>query len=161
IRWRAPWAGPRTASTPRARIVLIFTRPPVERRNPMDLDRWFRLSCYLTLGLSCAALVFAESFFLPGLSVCLAPVLALVLLGWWVEGRWSLSVRGANFLGLIIAAGGVTWLVTQVLDEDSLLSRVSPHLALVPYMGPLVMAALLVQVFRPRQRGDFWRLQGL
>jgi transglutaminase-like putative cysteine protease len=129
--------------------------------DEMNLDRWFRLSCYLTLGLSCAALVFAESFFLPGLSVCLAPVLALLLLAWWVEGRWSLSVRGVNFLGLIIAAGGVTWLVTQVLDEDSLLSRVSPHLALVPYMGPLVMAALLVQVFRPRQPGDFWRLQGL
>jgi hypothetical protein len=127
----------------------------------MNLDRWFRLSCYLTLGLSCAALVFAESFFLPSLSVCLAPVLALLLLAWWVEGRWSLPAWGANFLGLIITAGGIGWLVTQVFDENSLLSRVSPHLALVPYMGPLVMAALLVKVFRPRQPGDFWRLQGL
>src|SRR5262249_25530573 len=105
----------------------------------MPLDRWFRLSSYLTLGLSCVALVFAEDFFLPGLQWCLGPVLALLLLSWWVEGRWTLTNWGANILGLLIAGGGLCWLAMQVLDENSLLSRVPLHLALVPYMGPLVM----------------------
>src|SRR5215471_14058257 len=112
---------------PRARSVSIFTDLPLSReqrtgnreqkrsiyflspvpcslfpdlrRMQMVLERWFRLSCYLTLGLSCVALVFAESFFLPGLPMCLAPILALLVLSWWVEGRWSLPARGANLLG--------------------------------------------------------------
>ncbi len=127
----------------------------------MPLDRWLRLSSYGTLALSCAALIFAEAPFLPDLEFCLAPMLGLLLTAWWLEGRWSLPAWGANVLGLVIAAAGAAWLVTQLTDDQSLLSRVPLHLAMLPYMGPLVMAALLVKVFRPRDQGDFWRLQGL
>src|SRR5215469_5242801 len=55
---------------------------------PMSVDRVFRLFDYATLGLSCVALVFAEASFLPDLQVYLAPVLALLVLAWWVEERW-------------------------------------------------------------------------
>lgn len=127
----------------------------------MPLKPWFRLSCYLTLALSCSALVFAETPFLPDLQICLLPVLALLLLGWWVEGRWRLPNWGANLLGAVIAAGGASWLATQLADNDSLLVRIPLHLALLPYMGPLLLAALLVKVFGSREAGDFWRLQGL
>jgi transglutaminase-like putative cysteine protease len=127
----------------------------------MSLERWFSLSFYLTLGLSCVALVFTELFFLPGLQVCLAPVLALLLLAWWVEGRWSLPAWGANALGLLIAAGVAVWLTMHLSDSESWLSRVPLQLAVLPYTGPLLIAALLVRVFRPRGPGDFWRLQGL
>lgn len=127
----------------------------------MSLDRRLRLSGYLTLALSCTALVYAEIPFLPDLQFCLAPLLTLLLLAWWVEGRWLLPNWGANLLGLLIAVGGSSWLVTQLTNDESLLSRVPLHLALLPYMGPLVMASLLVKVFRPREAGDFWRLQGL
>src|SRR5690348_4842219 len=127
----------------------------------MTLDRWFRLSSYVTLGLSCAALVFAEAAFLPGLPVCLAPVLALLVLAWWVEGRWFLPAWGANVLGILIAAGGAAWLTTHLSDRESWQSKVPLHLAVVPYTGPLLMAALLVKLFRPRRRGEFWLLQGL
>jgi transglutaminase-like putative cysteine protease len=127
----------------------------------MFLHRCFRLLGYLTLALSCAALIFAEAPFLPDLQFCLLPLLALLLVAWWVEGRWSLPVWGANLLGLLIAGGGASWLVTQLTDDESLLARVPLHLALLPYMGPLVMAALLVKLFRPRESGAFWTLQGL
>jgi hypothetical protein len=127
----------------------------------MSLDRWFRQSNYATLGLSCLALVLGEATFLPDLLVYVAPVLALLVLAWWVEGRWSLPAWGANVLGVFIAGGGVAWLVTQLDESDSLLAQVPLQLALLPYMGPLVMAALLVKVFRPQGPGDFWRLQGL
>lgn len=128
----------------------------------MSLDRWFRLSSSLTLGLSCGALVFAEVPFLPDLPICLPPVLALLVLAWWVEGRWRLPNWGANILGLFIAAGGIIWLVGQLGDEESLLVRLPLQLALLPYMGPLLMAALLVKVFGgSSESGDFWRLQGL
>ena len=126
----------------------------------MALQHWFRLSQYLTLGLSCAALVFAEVPFLPELQFCLAPVLALLLLAWWVEGRWSLPNWGANILALLIIAGGATWLVTQLSDKDFVLAQLPWQLALLPYMGPLSMAALLVKVFRVHDANHFWHLQG-
>jgi transglutaminase-like putative cysteine protease len=125
----------------------------------MSLEHWFRLSQYLTLGLSCAALVFAETPFLPELQLFLAPVLALLLLAWWVEGRWCLPNWGANILGALIAAGGVTWLVQQLSDETFVLSHLPLHLALLPYMGPLSMAVLLVKVFRTHDANHFWHLQ--
>jgi hypothetical protein len=127
----------------------------------MSLERWFRLSGYLTLGLACSALVFAETPFLPDLQLCLAPVLVLLLLAWWLEGRWSLPAWGANLLGALIAVGGLCWLATQWNDDESLLVRIPLHLALLPYVGPLLIATLLVQAFRPRGANDFWRLQGL
>lgn len=127
----------------------------------MFLERWFRLSGYLTLGLSCGALVFAEAPFLPDLQICLAPVLALLLLGWWVEGHWSLPNRGADLLGLLIVAAGAFWLLKHRSDEDFVLTQLPLHLAMLPYMGPLLIAALLVKVFRAREAGDFWHLQGL
>jgi hypothetical protein len=127
----------------------------------MALEHWFRLSCYVTLALSCSALVFAEAPFLPDLPICLPPVLALLLLAWWVERRWRLPNWGANVLGVLIAIGGVAWLARQLTDDDSLLMRIPLQLALLPYMGPLLMAALLVKVFGSRDTGDFWRLQGL
>src|SRR5581483_9865171 len=126
----------------------------------MSLKEWFRLSQYLTLGLSCTALVFAEDLFLPELQLCLAPVLALLLLAWWVEGRWHLPNWGANILGVLIAGGGITWLVTQLSDDSFVLAHLPLHLALLPYMGPLSMAALLVKVFRVHDAGHFWHLQG-
>lgn len=125
----------------------------------MSLDRWFHLLQYVTMGLSCTALVFAEEPFLPELQVCLAPVLALLLLAWWVEGRWALPNWGANLLGGLIGAAGVFWLVKQLSDNEFVLAHLPLHLALLPYMGPLAMATLLVKVFRRRDAGHFWHVQ--
>jgi transglutaminase-like putative cysteine protease len=127
----------------------------------MILDRWFRLSVYLTLGLSCAALSFADADFLPGLQACLAPVLALLVLAWWAEGRWTLPAWGANVLGVLIAAGAAYWLMKQFSDSESQIAQLPMPLALLPAFGPLVIATLLVELFRPRRPGDFWWLQGL
>ncbi|MHB1425144.1 MAG: hypothetical protein ACYC3I_18390, partial [Gemmataceae bacterium] len=127
----------------------------------MSLDRWFHLSEYLTLGLSFAALVFAEAPFLPDLQICLAPSLMLLLLAWWLQGSWNLPNWGANILGLIIAAGGIVWLATQLTDDEFALAQLPLHLALLPYMGPLLMAALLVKIFQARDAGAFWHVQGL
>jgi transglutaminase-like putative cysteine protease len=125
----------------------------------MSLERWFSLLQYVTLGLSCTALVFAEEPFLPELQICLAPVLVLLLVAWWVEGRWALPNWGANILGGLIAAAGFSWLVKQLSDNDFVLAHLPLHLALLPYMGPLAMASLLVKVFRQRDAGHFWHVQ--
>src|SRR5579883_942693 len=129
----------------------------------MSLEHWYRLLGYLTLGLSCAALVLAEAPFLPDLQFCLAPVLALLLLGWWFEGRWSLPNRGADLLGLLIVIAGTIWVLThqQRTDEDFVLAQLPLQVAMLPYMGPLLMAALLVKVFRRHDPNHFWHVQGM
>ncbi|HTU91511.1 MAG TPA: transglutaminase domain-containing protein, partial [Gemmataceae bacterium] len=46
-------------------------------------------------------------------------------------------------------------------NDDFVLSHLPLYLALLPYMGPLSMAVLLVKVFRERDAGHFWHVQGL
>jgi transglutaminase-like putative cysteine protease len=130
-------------------------------RTPMSLKHWYRLLEYLTLGLSCTALVLAEAPFLPDLQLCLAPVLALLLLGWSVEGRWSLPNRGADLLGLLIVGAGAIWMWTHRAEKDFTLAQLPLLVAMLPYMGPLLMAALLVKVFRRHDPDHFWHVQGM
>ena len=129
----------------------------------MRLDVAYRLFNHLTLGLACACLIEAERPFLPGLAFCLAPFLGLVAVAFLTEGRWVLPVWGANVLGALIAGGAVAWVVVQV-REDNWTQQVPLAVAVVPHLGPLLMALMLVKLFRrpgPAGVGEFWLLQGL
>jgi hypothetical protein len=127
----------------------------------MSLESWSRLLAHATLALACACLIEAEAPFVPGLQACLAPVVVLVLLAFWSEGRWSLPAWGANVLGLVIAAGATAWLTLQLSNQESWVAQVPMPTAVVPHVGPVLMALVLVKLFRPRVPGDFWRLHGL
>ena len=59
--------------------------PPIARR--------FHRSMYITLGLACACLGYAELEFLPEISGLAVVVLVLLGVAYRVEGRWSLSIR--------------------------------------------------------------------
>jgi hypothetical protein len=121
----------------------------------------YRLLCHVTLALSCVCLVHAELFFMPELQFALLPLLALVLTACFAEGRWVLPVWGANLLGLLIAAGGAWWMAYQLGQSDNPLLDVPLPAALVPHFGPVLMALLLVLLFRPRTPGYFWLVQGI
>jgi transglutaminase-like putative cysteine protease len=127
----------------------------------MLVQRSFGVLRHLTLGLSCLCLIEAEVPFLPGLQWCLAPVLLLVLLAYWTEGRWVLPVWGANLLGAFIAAGALVWVVLQLIQSESWVSRVTMPIVMVPQAGPVLLSLLLVKLFRPQGPDDFWSLQGL
>ena len=135
---------------PHGRSALIFTLLQTEETSdvPRSLVRLVRLS---HAGAIVCGPGFRGDFLLPGLQVCLGPVLGLLLLAWWVDGRWSLPAWGANALGVLIAARVAVWLALHLSDSESWLSRVPMQLAVLPYTGPLLMAALLVRVFRPRR----------
>jgi hypothetical protein len=121
----------------------------------------FRLVNHITLGLACVCLVDAEAPFLPGMRLALVPVLGLILAAFLAEGRWALPAWGANLLGLAIAAGTGAWLVWQVYRPGSWAQYAPMPAALVPHLGPLLVALLLVRLFRPRAGRDFWLLQGM
>jgi hypothetical protein len=127
----------------------------------MKLDRWFRLLTHVALGLSCTCLVYAEVPFLPGLQVCLLPLLVLLVVAYRLDGSWVLPAWGANLLGALIAAAAGIWLALQLNDEESWTIQVPLLGALLPYLGPVLMALLVVKLFRPSGPGDFWLVQGM
>lgn len=128
----------------------------------MRLDLAYRLFSHGALALASACLVQAEEPFLPGLPTWLIPYLAFVALAFVTEGRWVLPAWGANLLGLLIAGGGVWWMLDQVEQAEGWARDVGLTGALVPSLGPVVMALTLVKLFRPHQgAADFWSLQGM
>src|SRR5438094_9420820 len=80
----------------------------------MALDTLFRLFFHLTLALSCACLLQAERPFLPQPELAIVPVGLLIFVGMLVEKRWAMSDTLANLLGVLIAVGGVWWMLVQV-----------------------------------------------
>jgi hypothetical protein len=127
----------------------------------MYLKRWFRLLEYLTLGLACCCLIYAETVFLPGLEWGVPVAAAVLLLAWLLEGRWLLPAWGANLLAVAIVAAIGAWMAVQLRDHESLLYNAPMPAGLVPPLGPVLTALLLVRLFRPRGPGDFWLLQGM
>jgi protein-glutamine gamma-glutamyltransferase len=126
----------------------------------MSLDRWYRLVHHATLGLAGVCLVVGEGDFIPGCAWLLVPYLGLLAVAAWVEGRWVLPITGANVLGVAII-GFVCWKVADLRSSDLVASDMPLVTMIVPYVGPLLMALLAVQAFRPRTRGNFWLLHGL
>src|SRR5262245_41606416 len=120
----------------------------------MRPDLGFRLLHYLTLALAGACLIVAEGPFLPDLHLALAPFLVLVALAFLLDGRWVLPAWGANLLGLGIAGGSAWWVVRRLREADSWVEQVSLPAAVVPHLGPVVLALLLVKLFRPRSGRD-------
>jgi hypothetical protein len=122
-----------------------------------------RLLRHVTLALSCACLIQAEEYFLPQLQWALIPLSVLFLLSFFAEGRWILPAWGANLLGVAIAIGGGVWLWLTYQDSETDLEWVGSVLtgSFVPYSAPVVMALLLVMMFRPHSPSHFWIVQGL
>jgi hypothetical protein len=121
---------------------------------------FYRLFSHAALALSCACLLQAEQQFLPAPDVAIPPVVFVIFVAFLAEGRWTIPDRAANACGLLIAGGGIWWMIHQVYSPSGPVVLPLPT-GLVPHLGPIVMALLLVKLFRPRRPADFWVLQGL
>jgi transglutaminase-like putative cysteine protease len=127
----------------------------------MYLKRWFRLLEYATLGLACGCLIHAELLFMPGIEWAVPVVAVALVLAWLLQGRWLMPAWVANLLAVGIIAATAAWMVVQLRDRDSWLSNAPQPAGLVPPLGPVLTALLLVRLFRPRGPADFWLLQGM
>lgn len=125
-------------------------------------SRFFR-SVYVTLGLACASLVYAELVFLPEMAIFGLVVAILLVIAYRVEGKWSLSIGGANLLGAVIAVGACVYVVAQVFraSDTSLIHTLPWPTSLLPYLGPLLLVLVPAKLFRPKHIGDYWGLQGI
>src|SRR5262249_53854686 len=127
-------------------------------------EQQFRRSLYVSLGRACACLVYAEYAFLPAESISLAGVVGVLLfVAYRAEGRWSLSIRAANLLGIVIALAAAGWVAVQFLRPfgTSLLDILPWPTSLLPLLGPLLMILIPAKLFRPKHAGDFWGLIGI
>ncbi|MBX7103294.1 MAG: hypothetical protein K1X57_04395, partial [Gemmataceae bacterium] len=64
--------------------------------------RRFHRSLYLSLALACVTLGYAEWLFLPDTLAFSIPVTLSLIAAYRIEGRWSLSLQAANFVGAVI-----------------------------------------------------------
>src|SRR5437667_10229654 len=127
----------------------------------MRLDLAFRVSSYLTLALACACLGYAEFTFLPEIVWFGGATAVLLILAFWTEGRWALTIAAANWLAPVIALGGTAWVVHHVVQgKDSWLSTTPWPAAGLPYLGPILMLLVAALVFRPKRAVEIWWLHG-
>jgi hypothetical protein len=128
----------------------------------MPADRTHHLLTHLALALAGVCLTCALAPYLPELLAGLVWYLGLVALAWRKTDRWALPAWAANLFGLLILAGAALWGGARVSNsENTWVSEVPLAAIVIPYLGPVLMALLLVRLFRPRTPGDFWLLQGL
>jgi len=127
------------------------------------LDFWFRLFYHAALGLASVCLLYAEAFFLPDpLLYALYLTVGLQVLAIGADGRrWLLPAWAANLLAGAVAGGGAVWVAVQLWQPDSVLADLPLPAGLLPYIGPMLIALLVIKLFRPRTPRDFWLLQGV
>src|SRR3954469_7673868 len=99
----------------------------------------FHRSMCITLGVACACLGYAELAFLPEMSVFAVIVGVLLIVAYYQEGRWALTIRAANILGCAIAALAAVWVGYQVVQPSGTISDLPWPTGLLPFLGPLLM----------------------
>jgi protein-glutamine gamma-glutamyltransferase len=129
----------------------------------MSRPRTAALFSHLALALAGAALGVSELDFIPETPVILVVYLGFVFASWSSAGRWSLPMWAVNILGLAIAGFASAWTAARLGDTETTLwlREVPLPVAIVPYLGPMLMGLTAVRLYCPNTPGDFWLLQGL
>ena len=125
------------------------------------IEKRFHRSMYITLGLACAGLGYAELELLPEITAFAGVVLVLFAVAYRLEGRWSMSLRAANVAGGVIGVATLYWFLHQVSLPDGLYEQLRGPQKILPFLGPLLMILVPAKLFRPKHNGDFWALQGI
>ena len=128
----------------------------------MDLLRSFRFSTYVTLGIACLCLDYAEGGLLPETPFITTGVIILLAVAYRLEGRWSLTLHAANMVGALLTLLLVGWIAFQIVRKPTpVLSQIPFPTSLLPYLGPVLMILIPAKLFRPKHVGDFWAMQGI
>src|SRR5579864_735476 len=126
------------------------------------LDRLFVVSTYLTLALACLCLGYAEFGLMPEIVFVAGLVEALLLAAYLAEGKWSLTNRGANALGVVVAAAAGIWMAYRMMGpEGGYLQTIPWPASMLPFLGPMLMMLLPAKLLRPKTSADYWALHGI
>jgi protein-glutamine gamma-glutamyltransferase len=122
-------------------------------------DTVFRFSTYLSLVLSCAVLGYAEWDYLPEASGFAALTAIALVVSFLLEGKFALTLKQANTVGGIILILAVLWFAFHWKRDHELLNTLPA--GAMPFVGPLLMAAIAAKLFRPKHAGDWWAMYGV
>ncbi|HKB01143.1 MAG TPA: transglutaminase domain-containing protein [Gemmataceae bacterium] len=122
----------------------------------------FRTSLYLSLGVAVLSLGVAGGDLLPEIPFVTAFALLLLGAAYALEGRWQLSLRDANLVGLCLGALLGLWGLFQAVRPPTGLPETLPWPAsALPYLAPVLMILIPAKLFRPKHVGDYWAMHGL
>jgi hypothetical protein len=129
-------------------------------------DPAFRLSVYLTMGLSCLCVAYAEHDLFPEVPYIAAAAVAVMAWLYWLEGRVELlSIPEANRVGLVVGLANLGWAAYRVASEwnkPSALGGGEVQLVLVALFGPLLMTLMPAKLARKEKHvGDYWALYAM
>lgn len=122
----------------------------------------FRISLYLSLALATLAMGVAGGDLLPELPFVTGFSLLVLAATYFIEGRWQLSLRDANLVGIGLAVVLGLWAIFQIVRPPTGLSDILPWPAsALPYLAPVLMILMPAKMLRPKHVGDYWTMHGL
>lgn len=126
----------------------------------MRLDSLFRLCTYLSLGMATLCLATAEEPLLPGMIYSIIPIGLLLVLAFWYDGRWTMSLGTSNVIGFLIACSAGAWIIYEIFYSPPAWTESVPFpAAFLPFTGPVLMLLLGAKLFRSQATADLWSLQ--
>jgi len=128
----------------------------------MPAVRPFHTSLYLSLAVALISIGVAGGDLLPELPFVTVFCLLLLGVAYYREGRWELSLRSANMLGLGLGALLGLWALFQVVRPPTGLAETLPWPAsALPYLAPVLMILIPAKLLRSKHMGDYWAMHGL
>jgi protein-glutamine gamma-glutamyltransferase len=129
----------------------------------MPSDFWFRLSTYLSLALASACLGYAEYDLLPEVAVFAGVVIVLLVVSFFLDRRFELSLGKANLVGLVIGILATVWMAANLANprKEGPMSVVEWPNNLPPIVAPLLLVLIPAKLFRPKHIGDWWAMHGV
>ena len=141
---------------------MITPARPNSGAAVMNPVRPFLNSLYLSLAVALTAVGIAGGDLLPEIPFITGFCLLLLAAAYWGEGRWELSLRDANLVGLFLGALLGLWGIFQAVRPPTGLADLLPWPAsALPYLAPVLMLLIPAKLFRPKRIGDFWSLYGI
>jgi protein-glutamine gamma-glutamyltransferase len=124
-------------------------------------EQLFLLSSYIALTMACICLVWSEIGILNEIVIYAALAGALIVASYVMEGRWSLSARNANRIGVAIGLFAGLSVARQIVHPPSEgpMTQMPFPTSMIPLLGPLLLLLLSVKLLRPKTVADHWWLQ--
>ena len=132
-----------------------------DEKSASELDPQLHFLGHLALALSTTCLLESEMAFVPGLIMFLPLFYAFLWISYVSKGRRILATSVSNVLGILISVLGCFWVFSRVSRDAGIPQSLPMPTALVPFVGPILAFLVMLRLFGPKGRRDFWILQGM
>ena len=133
----------------------------VNEKSYSELDPQLHFLGHLALALSTTCLLESEIAFVPSLIMFLPLFYGFLWISYVSKGRRILATSVSNVLGILISVLGCFWVFSKVSRDAGISQSLPMPTALVPFVGPILAFLVMLRLFGPKGRRDFWILQGM